>query len=275
MSPARSVGIGRDRVLPATRALSIVIVPFLVVAFGLLYFWPSADDTARLFAWRIIPEFTAMVLGSVYIGGAYFFVHAAAASEWHTVAGGFIPVGTFASMMGVATVIHWDRFVHTNVAFWLWSALYFSTPLLVFATWALNRRVPPATAPELMLAQGTALVIGGLGVAALATGLFLFLAPRAAIAVWPWTLTELTARVMGAIFALGVAGLGAFTDRRWSSARILLQVAGIMLVLILIAAVRARGDFDTGRPLTWMFAAGFVGLAVGVAVLYVRMERRR
>ena len=39
-------------------------------------------------------------------------------------------------MMGVATVIHWDRFVHTNVAFWLWAALYFSTPLLVFATFA-------------------------------------------------------------------------------------------------------------------------------------------
>ena len=213
-----------------------------------------------------------MVLGSVYIGGAYFFVRAARASEWHTVAGGFIPVGMFASMMGVATVIHWDRFVHTNVAFWLWAGLYFSTPLLVFATWALNRRVPPAAAPGLLLRRHRA-AHRGLGVAALVTSLFLFLVPSAAIAVWPWTLTELTARVMGAIFALGVAGLGAFTDRRWSSARILLQVAGIMLLLILIAAVRARPDFVAGRALTWVFAAGFVGLAGGVAVLYIRMER--
>ena len=33
--------------------------------------------------------------------------------------------------------------------------------------------------------------------------------PSVAIAIWPWTLTQLTARVMGAMFALGVAGLGA------------------------------------------------------------------
>ena len=63
-----------DRVLPSTRALSIVIIPFLLAAFVLLYFWPSADDTARLFAWRITPGFTSMMLAAVYLGGAYFFL---------------------------------------------------------------------------------------------------------------------------------------------------------------------------------------------------------
>jgi hypothetical protein len=137
----------------------------------------------------------------------------------------------------------------------------------------LNRRERSATtAGDLLLSSGTALLIGLLGIAALATSLFLFLLPSVAIAIWPWTLTELTARVMGAIFALGVAGLGAFTDKRWTSARILLQVAGFMLALILVTAVRADGDFDTTKPLTWVFAAGFVGMAVGTAVLSVRME---
>ena len=78
------------------------------------------------------------------------------------------------------------------------------------------------------------------GVAALVTSAFLFLAPSAAIRIWPWTLTLLTARVMGAIFVLGGAGLGAFWDRRWSSARILFQVAGFMFVLIAVAVVRAH-----------------------------------
>ena len=41
------------------------------------------------------------------------------------------------------------------------------------------------------------------------TGLFLFLVPSAAISVWPWALTPLTARVMGAVFCLGLAGIGA------------------------------------------------------------------
>ena len=62
--PASTPATAADRVLPATRILSIVIIPFLVVAFVLLYFWPSADDTARLFAWRIVPDFTSMLLAS-------------------------------------------------------------------------------------------------------------------------------------------------------------------------------------------------------------------
>ncbi len=101
-----------DRVLPITRALSIVIIPFLLVAFVVLYFWPSADDTARLFAWRITPGFTSMLLAAVYLGGAYFFLRVVVEREWHRIAGGFIAVGCFATLMGVATILHWDKFIH-------------------------------------------------------------------------------------------------------------------------------------------------------------------
>ena len=38
-----------DRLFRSTRILGIVIVPFLLVAFGLLYFFP--DDTGDYFAW--------------------------------------------------------------------------------------------------------------------------------------------------------------------------------------------------------------------------------
>ncbi len=46
-----------DRVRPLTRAVSYVIVPFLLVAFAVLYPWPT--DTGRLFAWRIASALTA------------------------------------------------------------------------------------------------------------------------------------------------------------------------------------------------------------------------
>jgi hypothetical protein len=275
MSATQGSRTATDRVLPTTRALSIVIIPFLLVAFVLLYFWPSADDTARLFAWRITPGFTSMMLAAVYLGGAYFFVRVTLTREWHRVAGGFVAVGCFATLMGVATILHWDKFIHTNVAFWAWVALYFTTPFLVFAVWLTNRQVAaPADLDDLLLSDGTAIGIGVFGVVALGTCAFLFLLPRVAIDVWPWPLTELTARVMAAIFALGVAGPGAFIERRWSSARILFQVEGCMLLLIAIAVIRAVGDFYPARPLTWVFAVGFVVLALGSAVVYVRMEGR-
>lgn len=262
-----------DRVLLPTRVLAAAIVPFLVLAFIVLV--PSPSDTERLFAWQIIPSMSAMVLGSVYLGGAYFFVRVVGASQWHTVAGGFVPVGTFATLMGVTTILHWDRFLHDNLAFWLWVALYFTTPVLVFAVFFRNRREYDSGADS--SGRIGSVAAGGLalaGVTSLAMCVFLYLAPTHAAAIWPWQLTPLTARMLGAIFALGVAGVGAWWERRWSAMRILLQVAGFMLLLILISAVRAHAEFDTSRTLTWMFLAGFALTTLALVGLYVRMESR-
>lgn len=262
-----------DRVLPPTRVLAAVIIPFLVLAYAVLYPWPT--DTRRLFAWAIKPTMSAMVLGSVYLGGAYFFLRVVRARQWHTVAGGFLPVGTFASLMGVTTILHWDRFLHGNLAFWLWVALYFSTPFLVFAAFARNRReYPPSTTGEVLIPPAAAAVIVVAGGLSVAMSAFVYLFPQRAIDIWPWQLTPLTARMLGAIFALGLAGLFAARERRWSAARILVEVAFVMLVLILLAGLRAHREFDSGNVLTWLFAAGFAATAVAAVLLYVRMESR-
>jgi hypothetical protein len=191
------------------------------------------------------------------------------------VAGGFVPVGTFATLMGITTVLHWSRFIHGNVAFWLWVGLYFSTPLLVFAVFFRNQReYAPPNADDLRLGS---LAAGGLvlvGIAAAGSALALYLFPSDAAREWPWHLTPLTARMLGAIFALGIAGIGVARERRWSAARIPVQVAGIMLVLLLIAGARAHAEFDTGKALTWLLLAGFVASTVALVVLYVRMEAR-
>jgi hypothetical protein len=250
-----------------------VVIPFLVVAFVVLVPWPS--DTGRLFAWQIKPTLTPMVLGSVYLGGAYFFLRAFRAKEWHTVKGGFVPVGTFATLMGIATIAHWDKFLHAHVAFWLWAGLYFTTPFLVFWVFLANRKHDaPATGADLSLSVGVSRVIAVVGGLSLLTGVFLFLLPNRAVAIWPWTLTPLTSQVVGAIFCLGIAGLGALFDRRWSSARVLLQVAALMLALIVVAGARATGEFDSANAMTWLISGGFVAVLAAIIVLYLRMETR-
>jgi hypothetical protein len=243
----------------------------LVVAFFVLFPWPA--DTKRLFAWQIKPTMSPMVLGSVYIGGAYFFFRVVRASRWHTVAGGFVPVGTFATLMGITTILHWDRFIHDRLAFWLWAGLYFTTPFIVFVVFFRNMgQYAPALDRDLKVPRAAALTMVIGGALAVVMGSYLYLFPRKAIEIWPWTLTPLTARVLGAILALGLAGLGALRERRWSAARILLQVEGIMLGLILIAGLRAHDQFDTSKTLTWLFAAGFGVTALATVAFYVRME---
>ena len=260
-----------DRVLAYTRALSLVIVPFLLVAFGVLYFFPG--DTKTLFAWTIKPTMTPMVLASAYLGGAYFFLRVLGEPRWNAVKTGFLSVALFASLLGVATIFHWDKFNHGHIAFWLWAGLYLTTPFLVFGAWLANRRfAAPAGRDEARLGGVARWVVALIGILALVQGIVMFLTPTQVIAIWPWTLTPLTCRVIGAIFCLGSAGIGVLVDPRWTPVKLMLQVETLMVALMLIAAVRARAEFDTSPPLTWLMLGGFVAVLMGSAYLWYTME---
>jgi hypothetical protein len=262
-----------DRVLGYTRGLSIFIVPFLLVAFVILYLFP--DHTARLWAWTIQATMTSMLLASAYLGGAYFFVRVAREHRWHEVATGFLAVTLFSGMLGVATVLHWDVFSHHHVSFWLWAGLYFTAPFLVIGAWLANRRyaAPVADGDELLRPVEKA-VVTGVGVLALATGVWMFLDPGAVIPLWPWPLTPLACRVVGATFCLGGAGAGVWVDPRWTSLRLMLQVEVLMLGLMLVAALRARDEMIASHALTWPLLLGTLAVLAGSAYLWATHERR-
>jgi hypothetical protein len=271
---ATFVSAQRDnRVLASTRVLSAVITPFLLVAFVLLYLFPG--DTRQLFAWTINPTMTSMVLASAYLGGSFFFLRVLRETRWNVVKTGFMSVALFASLLGVATIVHWDKFNHHHVAFWLWAALYFTTPFLVMGAWFSNRRfASPAGVDELRLGEVARWIVGLIGLLALVQGIVMFLVPTQVIGIWPWMLTPLTCRVVGAIFCLGSAGIGVLVDPRWSSVKLMLQVEALMVTLMLIAAVREHGEFYTGRPVTWLMLGGFVAVLFGSAYLWFTMEIR-
>jgi hypothetical protein len=260
-----------DRVLPFTRRLSLFILPFLVVGFLILY--PAPDSTDRFFAWTIHPTMTPMTLASAYLGGAYFFARVQRAQQWHGIKVGFLAVALFAALLGIATIAHWDKFNHRHIAFWVWTALYFLAPFLVFGSWLSNRRFEAPTDPrDAVLGNVSRVIIGMVGLLALTTGIVMFLAPATVIPIWPWLLTPLTCRVVGAIFCLGSALMVVLPDPRWTTLRLMLQVEVIMLVLILAAALRARGEFYTDRPLTWTLLGGFLAMLAGSAYLWWSME---
>jgi hypothetical protein len=262
-----------DRVLGYTRGLSTFIVPFLVAAFVILYLFP--DHTARLWAWTIQATMTSMVLASAYLGGAYFFVRVAREHHWHEVATGFLAVMAFSGLLGIATVLHWETFSHHHVSFWLWAGLYFTAPFLVIGAWLANRRYAAAVADgdDLLRPVERALVTG-VGVLALATGIWMFVDPSAVIPLWPWPLTPLACRVVGATLCLGGAGAGVWVDPRWTSLRLMLQVEVLMLGLMLAAAVRARDELIASHALTWPLLIGTLAVLAGSAYLWATHARR-
>ncbi len=264
-----------DQVFRATRWLAIFIIPFLATASAILLIWPA--DTGRLFAWPIKPLMTAMMLGSAYMGGLYFFVRVVFARQWHTVKMGFLPVTSFAGLMGIATVLHWDKFTPGHISFITWAGIYFLTPFLVFAAWWFNRPADPQQLDpgDKLIPANLRWLLGIAGVVEVLVGLLLFFVPTWMISIWPWTLSLLTARVVGAMVILpGVAQIGMALDRRWSSARVAIESQVFSLVLILISAARAWGDFDLANIGTYLFAGGLSALLVFLIGLYLWMQSR-
>jgi len=265
-----------DRILPETRWVAALVIPFLAVAFIILYIFPQY--TERLFAWKLQPTMSAMMLGAAYAGGIYFFTCLLLTRQWHRVKVGFLPVVTFASLLGIATILHWDRFNHNHISFYAWAGLYFTTPFIVLAVWFRNRSqdLGQPEARDVFIPAWVRGVIGLVGMLTLVISLFLFLKPALMIDSWPWPLTPLTARVVGAMFSLpGVVGLGMAFDARWSAAQIILQSQSFSILLILIAAARAWSEFDQANPGTWLFVGGLAAMLAGIVVFYWVIETRR
>ncbi|MDS0139984.1 hypothetical protein [Amycolatopsis sp. 505] len=244
-----------DRVRPATRVLALVIVPFLLAAFVICYLMPAR--TLELFAWGIKPPLTAMVLAAVYLGGAFFFVRVAVARRWSEVALGFPPVALFASLLGVTTVLHWDRFTHGHVSFAAWAALYFAAPVFVVAVAVRNSRAARGAVlgPGPRLPAAVRIVLGGTGLAELVVAAGLFGSPGLVGGLWPWAVTPLTARTLAAVYALGLANVLVAADGRAPRVRLQLEVQTVMLSLIAIAILVRRGDFAAGPAAAYPFAA--------------------
>jgi len=257
-----------DRVLRATRLLGVAIVPFLVVAFALLYFFP--DDTQHWFAWDVQPTITPLMMGAGYIAGAYFFVRVARETRWHRIQVGFLPVTAFTLFMAIGTFDHLDRFATAHVAFWIWVGLYVVTPVLVPLAWWRNRATDPRTPEpgEPPLPGFVCPLLLAAGAAQSAVALVLLFMPSTMIEHWPWHLTPLTAQTLGGWFALpGVTALMMGLDGRWSAIRITLESQLIGLALILLGTIRAWDDVDTANSIGYVFVAGIAGLFVSLLAL--------
>lgn len=263
-----------DRILPSTRVVAAVVIPFLLLAFLILFFAP--EQSAARFAWEIKPDMTAAFMGAGYLGGAWIFLNALIGRRWHRVAAGFLPVTTFTIFMLLATIVHWDRFDIHHFPFLLWLGLYLITPFLVPFIWWRNRAADPGlpepndqTVPS---AARWGLRLLGAMLMLFAVAGFMF--PDWLIPLWPWLLTPLTARIMSGWFGLlGMGGLVIGSETRWSGWRAGLQSIGLWHLLVVAAAVINRRDFSDGL-LNWYLVSVVLVLA-GMMILYWIMESAR
>ncbi|MCQ6272175.1 hypothetical protein M8J71_17060 [Pseudarthrobacter sp. R1] len=232
--------------------------------------------TAEWFAWTVNPPMTAVFLGAAYWSAAGLEVAGARSASWESARLAVWPVFVFKALTLGITLLHLDRFhlspgtaTLAQVATWAWLAIYAIVPVaMLLISWMQIRSRPPAPRSVIagwpVLPPALRLLLLGIAGILLLYGDALLAAPIPAATWWPWPLSELTARAVGA----WLVGLG------WAAAQgqmsgDLRTVRPVALTSVAFVILQALALLRHGDALAWpsVPAIGFVTvlLAIGVA----------
>ncbi|VXB41585.1 conserved membrane hypothetical protein [Arthrobacter sp. 9AX] len=253
----------------------LYVAAFLVFLAGLVLFvFPLR--TADWFAWTVNPPMTAVFLGAAYWSAAGLEVTGARSAGWESARLAVWPVFVFTTLTLGVTLLHLDRFhlwpgnaVLAQVATWAWLAIYAVVPVaMVVISWMQLRSLRPGPRPVTVgrpvLPLALRMLLTGIAGVLLLYGIALLAAPVQAATWWPWQLSELTARAIGA----WLIGLG-WVAAQGQSGRDLRTVRPVALTSVAFVILQALALLRYGSALTWPSAPaiGFVTvlLAIGVA----------
>lgn len=238
----------------------LVVASALVFIVGIQLF-VFTEQTDRFFAWTIQSPLTAAFLGGGYWASFVLEWSAARKSTWAHARIAVPAVLLFTTLTLVVTLLHLDRFhfaapsMITRGATWAWLVVYAVVPILMGALLIVQLRQPggdpPRTAP---IPNWTRVALLVQAIVWLPLGTALLIVPQATSSLWPWALTPLTARAIGAwLVSLGVAAVHATRENDWrrvSSAALSYAMFGM---LQLIALVRYPGEMQWNSLAAWMY----------------------
>jgi hypothetical protein len=250
----------------------------LVLAVGLtLFLFPGRTDT--LFSWTINPALTAAFLGAAYLSAFVLEFLAARETLWARARVAVPAVLLFTSLTLIATLLHIDKFhfgsafgLFTQAGTWVWLLVYALVPMAMAGLLVLQIPAPGIDPPRTVPLPGLIRVVFIVQAALMVVlGIALFLAPKhTADLVWPWMLTPLTGRAIGAwLLGVGVAAGHIAWENDWLRARAGIIAYTLFAALELIVLFRFAAVLDpaSGYPMvdwgdmrTWIYLLFLVSI---------------
>ncbi len=266
-------------IVPATRWMRLIFwLVFVLALVNWLYLYFFPDMAATNYAWSIKPGISAAAL-SVGYGAAvvisYYLLTLKDARQFQVI---LLPAALFSALEAIATALHADKFIWDYPPTWIWASIYAIIPFVLAGLYFYIERVahqpgwtPPPAQP---MTKSLRLVWLGGGLILLVVAFFMYVIPDVLIPLWPWKLTPLVSRAVGAwvaLLALGSLMAGWYND--WYRISILLAASVAYFVLLLSLPFRFADSFDWGKPSAWLYiVAGLVGCALPI---YSYFEKRR
>jgi hypothetical protein len=255
-------------VCPATGFTRLFLLQLAVTLFVVGFpVYVLTEQTDSYFAWTINPPLTAAFLGANYWGSMVLALLCARERVWALARVTVPGIAVAGTMLLLATLLHLDRFQMDTIRGWLWLILYAGLPPGVVVLVAIQLREaggdPARIAP---LSRWADLVLLAQAAVLLGLGAALFAVPGETASIWPWMLTDLSARAIGAwMMAIGTTVLASRRENDW--ARLAAPMVGYtaIAVLQLIALARYSDTPSWDGVSTWIYLLFVLSvLAVGV-----------
>ena len=243
----------------------------------------ARNDTSRYFSWTIAVPVTAAFLGAGYLSAAVLEAAAARQGSWQRARIAVPGVLAFTTLTLAVTLVHLDKFhlgaasALTRAVTWGWLAIYAGVPpVLAFLWWRQARAVPAMAPAGPDLPPLVRAALGLQGAVMLALGAVLLVGPAQAARWWPWPLTALTGRAVGA----WLAGLGIIAAQSWQAGRrevvaVVFPATTTFAALQLAVLAGYAGSMHWNQAPAWCYLLFLASLlATGVAGLTGRGPRR-
>ncbi len=222
---------------------------------------------------------SAAHLGAAYWRRLYcrrvFFARLILDKKWHRVQAGFLPITAFTIFMFAATILHWDRFHHGALNFYLWTIIYAITPLLAPFIWWRNQQtgVTDLEEQDVRFSAFVRSALKMIGIVGVLAFVIVFIQPTLLIAIAPWKMTPLTARIFAGWTLLTLCSMASLGfDGRWSATRTLMESALVGIVLCVLALPRMWGDLNPANPLTYALVGGMAVTLIAFIIIHIRVD---
>ena len=219
------------------------------------------EQTATSFAWTIQSSITAAFLGAGYLASFLLEFLAYREKIWANARVAVPSVFLFTTLTLVATLLHLDKFhlnspiVSAMVAAYLWLAIYIAVPIAMLILLIYQIRLQGLTPKrKATLYTWMRLVLAAQGTIMLVTGIILFLSPAVASTFWPWALTPLTSRTIGAwLIGIGVIALHMTWENDHQRNRIAYISYAVLGVLQAASLMRYVGEVNLSAAGSWIY----------------------
>lgn len=251
--------------------IMLFVASLLVLAVGIpLYLMPGQTD--KYFSWTINPPLTAAFLGGGYWASFLLEILSARERTWARARLAVPAVEAFTALTLIVTLVHRDRFHFDSPEFitvagtWVWLGVYAVVPIVLGGV--LIQQVRAATSDPARVAPlpGAFRTLLGLqGAIMLVIGAIMLVAPDQIISAWPWKLSALTSRAIGAWgVGIGTAAVHAAWENDWWRSSAMMTSYAAYGVLQILNLIRFSDTLDWQEPSAILYTA-FIGsiLVVG------------